>query len=134
MWPRALFDLPTTEGGGKLTKRFPILGKSGVYILYRDDIPYYIGQATKLITRLKVHHKPGARYSLFWNYFSVFALDTQEEMDKIEAILITVFPTVNGAIPRIAREKLPKDVIDLMRRMRRNQIGISSDEDDGTEE
>lgn len=105
MWPRALFDVPISQGGGKLVKRFPILGNSRVYILYRDDIPYYIGQATKLVTRLTSHHKPGARYSLFWNYVSVFALDSRDEMNKIEAILITVFPTVNGATPRIASDE-----------------------------
>jgi len=112
----------------------PILSKPGVYVLYRDDLPYYIGQATVLMDRLRTHHKPGARYSLFWNYFSVFAVDDPRERDRIEAILITVFPTVNGATPRIKREKFPREVVRLVRRMRLNELGKKSDGDDGTEE
>jgi excinuclease UvrABC nuclease subunit len=112
-----------------------ILQEPGVYILYRDDVPYYIGQATKLIDRLRTHSTPGHRYDLFWNYFSVFVVEDPTARNRIEAILITAFPTANGATPKIKRHPYPKEVVALVRRMRACQIDIASERDsDGTEE
>ena len=120
----------------------PILRKGGVYILYREDSPYYIGQATKFITRLRTHSTPGGRYDLFWDYFSLFVIEDKDERNKIEAILITAFPTANGATPRIKRDPYDKDVKRLVRMMRSsktqqilNTVNDDADEDDdGTEE
>jgi hypothetical protein len=56
MWPREVFDclIPNENGGRKkiLGKGLDLVNEPGVYVLYRDDIPYYIGQATKLRQRL----------------------------------------------------------------------------------
>jgi hypothetical protein len=136
MWPREIFDTPSSRGrrGRKLADDLDILQKSGVYILYRDDIPYYVGQATTLLTRLAAHHKPGARYALFWNYFSVFVLEDPDEINKIEAILITAFPTVNGATPRIKRQPYPPEVTRLVRQMSVRRIGVRLDEGEAVEE
>ena len=137
MWPRAVFDAPSTQGrrGRKLADDLEILQSGGVYILYRNDIPYYVGQATKLLDRLRAHSNPGARYDLFWNYFSVFVVEDEEQRDKIEAILITAFPTVNGATPRIKRQRYPHAVRALVRGMRARQINATAGyDDDGTEE
>lgn len=146
MWPRAVFDAPSVKRKGKkMADDLDILKKSGVYVLYKDDVPYYIGQATKFISRLRAHSTPGGRYDLFWNYFSLFVIPDEDERDKIEAILITAFPTANGATPRIKRDRYDKDVKSLVRRMRSRQTfpGIKTldeevDEadnvDDGTEE
>src|SRR5260370_36788232 len=71
MWPRAVFHMQ--EG-----KRFieTHLSTPGVYVLYRNDEPYYIGKPTMLFKRLKTHAlKPNARYYNFWNYFSAFEID-----------------------------------------------------------
>ena len=120
MWPRAVFDAPSKRRKGKkMADDLEILRKGGVYILYREDLPYYIGQATKFISRLRAHSTPGGRYDLFWDYFSLFVLEDEDERDKIEAILITAFPTANGATPRIKRDPYDKDVRSLVRAMRR---------------
>jgi hypothetical protein len=138
MWPRAIFDAPSKKSGRKgkkIADDLPILKKGGVYILYRDDLPYYIGQATKFMSRLRTHSTPGGRYDLFWNYFSLFVLDTKSERDKIEAILITAFPTANGATPRIKRDPYDKDVKALVRMMRsRLTQPIMDTANDGAEE
>jgi len=58
MWPREVFfRFPALKSAGTkrkiaLAKDLDFLEKPGVYILYRDDEPYYIGQATKLRDRL----------------------------------------------------------------------------------
>ena len=143
MWPRAVFDAPSIKRKGrKMADDLPILRKGGVYILYREDSPYYIGQATKFITRLRTHSTPGGRYDLFWDYFSLFVIEDKDERNKIEAILITAFPTANGATPRIKRDPYDKDVKRLVRMMRSsktqqilNTVNDDADEDDdGTEE
>lgn len=45
MWPREVFDYFTEKSERR--RILGILYKPGVYILYRDDIPYYVGQADK---------------------------------------------------------------------------------------
>ncbi len=68
MWPREVVDrlIPNQDGkkkGTKLVKGLELLNKPGVYVLYRNDIPYYIGQAAPLRGRLWHHASyPGARY------------------------------------------------------------------------
>jgi hypothetical protein len=57
MWPREVFYIPEEPTKRLLLKqRVPELTEqSGVYILYRDDVPYYIGKAEKLWNRLHSH-------------------------------------------------------------------------------
>ena len=74
MWPREVFDclVPNKNDGRRviLGKGLELVNQPGVYVLYRDDIPYYIGQARKPRHRLWLHAgSPGARYGNFWNYF-----------------------------------------------------------------
>jgi hypothetical protein len=45
MWPRELFDFRKSEMF--LQNSFEALRHPGVYVLYRDDIPYYIGKTKK---------------------------------------------------------------------------------------
>jgi hypothetical protein len=59
MWPREVFDCLISNENDKrkriLGKGLDLVNEPGVYVLYRDDIPYYIGQATKLRHRLWAH-------------------------------------------------------------------------------
>ncbi len=112
MWPRALFHMKNAK---------PILerhfGKvAGVYVLYRDDVPYYIGKTgTTLLRRLRNHAlKPNARRYNFWNYFSAFAIDHASHRDEVEAILISAMPTANSATPKITRVRLKPDAAKLL--------------------
>ena len=100
MWPREIFDCDR-----RLAREIDILSRPGVYVLYRDDVPYYVGQASRLRTRLWQHaNVPGSRYHNFWNFFSVFVPEDASRRDEIEAILIAAMPTANSAKPRLARE------------------------------
>src|ERR1051325_5910590 len=71
MWPRALFHM---KDGMKVLN--DTLTVPGVYVLYREDQPYYIGKtSTTLLNRLRNHAlKPNARRYNFWNDFSAFAV------------------------------------------------------------
>jgi GIY-YIG catalytic domain len=112
MWPRALFHMK--EGAKVLNAS---LSKPGVYILYRNDEPYYIGKTGKpLIKRLRTHAlKPNARRYNFWNYFSAFEISNSSHRDEVEAILISAMPTAaNGSRPKIPRMPLDRAAAKLL--------------------
>src|SRR5579864_1277696 len=99
MWPRALFHMKEGKAVLKTT-----LNKPGVYILYRDDEPYYISKTSKpLIKRLGTHAlKPNARRYNFWNYFTAFEIIDPSHRDEVEAILIAAMPTAaNSSRPKL---------------------------------
>jgi hypothetical protein len=99
-----------------MAKGLNFLEGPGVYILYRDDEPYYIGQATRLHSRLWAHAKQAeGRYFHFWNFFSAFAVPNSDRRNELEGILIAAMPTANSSKPRLPRERMPREVRDLLR-------------------
>src|SRR5882724_9847259 len=102
MWPRdvsyRLADNEKKKGTQKkgkssaklLFRTIELLTKPGVYVLYRDGgVPYYIGQAQKLRSRLWYHAcVPDGRYYNFWNHFSAFVVEDASNRDAVEGILI----------------------------------------------
>lgn len=126
MWPREIFDC---KEGGKLVGRRDELGvvlnQPGVYVLYRDDIPHYIGKADKLGSRLHHHaNRPGSRYHNFWNYFSAFVVEDTAHRSEVEGILIAAMPTANSSTPRWAREKFPRKLRDMIRELRQGRAEL----------
>jgi hypothetical protein len=123
MWPREVFDYRTLNGNRKqaLAMSLEFLNKPGVYVLYRDDVPYYIGKAAKLRHRIQDHAtKVGGRYYNHWNFFSAFVIENSRNRNEIEGILIAAMPTANSANPKLQREKLPDAVKDMVRMIRRH--------------
>jgi len=114
MWPRAVFERLEGERAMRASSvRF--LNGEGVYVLYRDDTPYYIGQG-RLRNRLYRHaRRPDSRYYHFWNFFSAFAVEDKKKRNELEAILIAAMPTANSARPKLPKEKMPVEVIKLLR-------------------
>ena len=123
MWPRAIFDLFDDLEDGKRRKQLAIhrikdLQSSGVYVLYIDDAPYYVGKATVLFKRLHDHaNKFTDKYFNLWNYFSAFVV-RKEHMSEVERILIAAMPTANSAAPRIGQIILPLDMRKILRKAR----------------
>ena len=114
MWPRLVFDFD-----GKATVK-DCLKEAGVYVLFRDDEPYYVGKTeNKLYTRIKSHAtKTRGRYYHFWNYFSAYIVPNGKHRDEIEGVLIASMPTANSASPKIKRIPLPRNVTQIMRKIR----------------
>lgn len=106
MWPREVFDI--TDGKYIALRKTETLNKSGVYVLYRDDQPHYIGKATSsLYKRLHDHaNKSTDRYFNLWNYFSAFVVP-KSQIAAVEGILIAAIPTANSSIPRIKQIPMP---------------------------
>ncbi len=112
MWPRALFHMKS--GKTILERHFGAV--AGVYVLYRDDVPYYIGKTgTTLLKRLRNHAlRPNVRRYNFWNYFSAFVIEDSSHRDEVEAIQISVMPTANSSTPKITKVRLKSDAAKLL--------------------
>lgn len=107
MWPREALNL---RSGGRLPDEiWGPLRKPGVYVLYRDDQPYYIGRATCLEKRIHTHaNNTGSRRYHFWNFFSAFVVPNPKHIPDVEGILIAAFPTDNSSTPRFENLRLPE--------------------------
>jgi hypothetical protein len=123
MLPRAIFDTPEIKGQkGSIASKIEELKGPGVYILYRDDVPFYVGKTEgKLFNRLWQHaNGVSSTRSYFWNYFSAFIVKKPGNIAEIEAILISAMPSVitNSARPTLQKMRKGKSIIKLMRKMR----------------
>ena len=122
MWPREVWDI--LDNNSLVLRKMPELQESGVYILYRDDVPHYIGKTKKaLAKRLHDHsNKTSDRYFNFWNYFSFFVVPDPDHVDEIEGILIASMTTANSAAPRIEQIRMPKPIPAVLRKARRKVV------------
>jgi hypothetical protein len=126
MWPREVFDYPGAEKKF-LANELLIPKQPGVYILYRDDLPYYIGKSDRtLFGRLFEHaRRPGGRYDYFWNYFSVFVIPEARNRTMVESMLIAAMPTANSAKPKaFDRHPIPPEVIKMMKHQREHRAKL----------
>ena len=129
MWPRELFyrrlPKPKAVVGSKknppaptqwLHKTMDLLAQPGVYVLYMDGVPYYVGQADMLRSALAAHARvPQSHYFRHWNYFSAFVVD-KKDLDRIEAILIAALPTANGR-HLLKKEPFPPELTEMLNEM-----------------
>jgi len=118
IWPRQVFDF------AEWRKVKECLSEPGVYVLFRDDQPYYVGKTKKkLFRRIQAHAiKTNDKYYHFWNYFSAFVVPNGKHREEVEGILIASMPTANSASPKIHRIPLPIEARRLMREMRRKAV------------
>jgi len=122
MWPRDVFNI--RNGKRLLVEIQERLSETGVYILYRDDHPYYVGKATNcLYDRIWAHaNRPKDRYYNFWNFFSAFVIPDKRHIDEVEGILIASMPTDNSSVLRIKKIYLPVKIASFIRSQRIIQL------------
>jgi hypothetical protein len=128
MWPREVFDL---KDGKKLVFRHrEYLSKPGVYVLYRDEVPHYIGRTERpLFERLREHaNSPTDRYYNFWNLFSAFVVPNARRRKDLERILIAAMPTANSSMPRMKKIEFPEELAEMLRRVRQNRAHIVTEQ------
>lgn len=121
LWPREIFDV--RNGKRLLASDSELLKKPGVYVLYRDEEPYYIGKANKaLFQRLHAHaNHPHDAYYNFWNLFSAFAVTSKVARDELEGVLIASMPTANSSQPKLNKIRMPSEVSALMHKLRQSR-------------
>jgi hypothetical protein len=122
MWPRAIFHTRAMDDSkGFIADGIPELRKPGVYILYRNGVPFYVGQAKNLRTRLKQHANGVISLKThFWNHFSAFLVDDSARMKEVEAILISAMPPgiMNSSKPTLHKVPMNKLTVHLIRELR----------------
>lgn len=112
LWPREVFYMK--KGNKYHVSLKEQLNKSGVYILYREDKPHYIGKGMGqkgVFARIKSHAtKPDNKRFNFWTHFSAYIVD-KKYVDAVESILINAIPlAANDVKPRHEKIKIPKDI------------------------
>jgi hypothetical protein len=117
---RGFLQQGSNEKSGRtrtLAKGLEFLNEPGIYVLYRNDQPYYVGQAKKLRQRLHLWATTtSSRNFHFWNFFSAFAVIDKRKRDELEGVLIASLPLANnGAKPRLKRVPIPEEVKALLR-------------------
>lgn len=122
MWPREVFDLK--ERGKLLKEPQEALESPGVYVLYRNDQPHYIGKTGRALWGRIYDHakKPKDKLYHMWNFFSAFEVPKTTDRDEIEAVLIAAMPTVNSANPKILPITIPTKVTRAL--AKRNEIDV----------
>jgi hypothetical protein len=112
LWPRELCDFKSTDRRLKTSS-----DRLGVYILYRDDDPFYFGKApASVFSRIQQHANKHYR---LWNYSSAFVVRNKKYIRDVEGILIAGIPkTSNRQEPRFRRIRLPKQVLTALRARR----------------
>jgi hypothetical protein len=110
-WPRTVYNLK--DGNQPLESiREKLRQKPGIYILYQNSQPYYVGQARNLWVRIRKHAtNQNAKHYQPWTHFSAFIVNDIQSIKELEGLIIAAFDTavVNGAKPRMTKILLPKD-------------------------
>jgi len=76
----------------------------GIYVLYKDEEVFYVGQTNSSFWRLWTHFKRSANAGK-WNKFSVFKLKA-EHLDDLESLILHISkPKGNTNIPRIPKDR-----------------------------
>ncbi len=146
MWPRELFyrrlSKPRPIAGSKknppvptqwLYKTMDLLAQPGVYVLYLEGVPYYVGQANMLRSALAAHARvPQSHYFRHWNYFSAFVVD-KKDLDRIEAILIAALPTANGR-KLLKKEPFPPELTEMLNEIQLAKANPGVEPFDGDED
>ena len=70
-----------------IIKRY-VKGRHGIYALFRRNRLYYVGLATNLRNRLKIHLKD--RHAHTWDRFSVYLTIKDEHLHELEALVLRI--------------------------------------------
>lgn len=63
-------------------------GHSGVYVLYKNGVPHYVGKATKLSSRIRHHQKD--RLKRKWDSFSLYVVRGDPYVKDVESLLLRI--------------------------------------------
>jgi hypothetical protein len=96
-----------------------IRGRNGVYALYKGEKLYYVGLATNLRGRLRLHLKD--RHRGLWDRFSVYLTIGDQHIKEMESLLLRILrPSGNKQMGKFARceslnKRLARDIKTLQR-------------------
>jgi len=81
-----------------------VRGRQGIYALYLGDRLYYVGLASNLRSRLKIHLKD--RHGHSWDRFSVYLTIGDSHLKELESLFLRMFkPTGNKQAGKFVRSE-----------------------------
>ena len=63
-------------------------GHSGIYVLYKNDLPHYVGKASSLPSRIRHHQKD--RLKGEWDAFSLYVVRGDRYVKDVESLLLRI--------------------------------------------
>ena len=101
-----------------------IRGRHGIYALYKRDRLYYVGLASNLRTRLRVHLRD--RHKGLWDRFSVYLTIESHHIKELESLFLRILrPKGNsqrGKFPK--SEDLKKKLLRDIRRRQHEELQV----------
>jgi len=91
-------------------------GHSGIYVLYKDDIPHYVGKASSLPSRIRNHQKDRLRKE--WDVFSLYVVRGDRYVKDVESLLLRIVRPKGALVSGRFRgaENLKKSLLPLLER------------------
>lgn len=65
-----------------------VSGHGGIYVLYKDGVPHYVGKAANLPSRIRAHLKD--RLQRKWDTFSLYVVRGDRYMKDVESLLLRI--------------------------------------------
>lgn len=97
-----------------------IRGRHGIYALYKRERLYYVGLATNLRNRLKIHLKD--RHKGLWDRFSVYLTIQDNHIKELESLVLRIVrPKGNVQSGRLSRSQDLKKKLTLDVRERQQE-------------
>jgi hypothetical protein len=63
-------------------------GHSGIYVLYKDSVPHYVGKAGNLSWRIRHHQRD--RLKEKWDTFSLYVVRGERYVKDVESLLLRI--------------------------------------------
>jgi len=78
-----------------------VRGYSGIYVLYKDKVPHYVGKASSLSWRIRYHQRD--RLKGKWDAFSFYTVKKKGYIKHLESLLLRIVEPegarVSGRLP-----------------------------------
>ena len=91
-------------------------GQSGVYVLYKNNVPHYVGKASSLASRVRHHLKD--RLKGEWDAFSVYVVRGDRHVKDVESLLLRIIKPKGARVSGRFRgaENLKKSLLPRLKR------------------
>lgn len=63
-------------------------GHGGVYVLYKEEVPHYVGKASSLASRIRHHQRD--RLKRKWDAFSLYVVRGDRHVKDVESLLLRI--------------------------------------------
>jgi hypothetical protein len=79
-----------------------VRGNSGIYVLYKEDVPHYVGKASNLSWHIR-HHMPD-RLKGEWDVFSLYVDRGDRYVKDVESLLLRIVKPKDALVSGRFRE------------------------------